>query len=47
MGADNNQEKGDRPAAEETDLYDLPAQMDPMTEAENALRTPLPAEERR
>lgn len=40
-------ETGDRPAAEETDLYDLPAQMDPMTEAENALRTPLPAEERR
>lgn len=37
---------GDLPAAEETDLYDLPAQMDPMTEAENALRTPLPAEER-
>lgn len=40
-------EAGDLPAAEETDLYDLPAQMDPMTEAENALRTPLPAEERR
>lgn len=39
-------ETGDRPAAEETDLYDLPAQMDPMTEAENALRTPLPEEER-
>ena len=39
-------EAGDLPAAEETDLYDLPAQMDPMTEAENALRTPLPEEER-
>ena len=39
-------EAGDLPAAEETDLYDLPARMDPMTEAENALRTPLPAEER-
>lgn len=41
-------ESGDEPSPEaEVDLYDLPAQMDPLAEAEGELQTPLAEEERR